>query len=169
MRRLVTNKLSSFHPETVRLRTPASPHAAAKFEGRRIALEELRPPPAIPGRPLVIEGAGGVLAPLNDRDSMIDLIQKLGCEAVVVSRNYLGSINHSLLTIEALQRREIEILGLVFNGEENPDTESLILSRTGVALLGSVRWETALTPELIRRYADGFAAVLSRQMAERTI
>jgi len=169
VRRLVTNELSSFHPETVRLRTPASPHAAAKFEGRRIALEELRPPPAIPGRPLVIEGAGGVLAPLNDRDSMIDLIQKLGCEAVVVSRNYLGSINHSLLTIEALQRREIEILGLVFNGEENPDTESLILRRTGVALLGSVRWETALTPELIRRYADGFAAVLSRQMAERTI
>ena len=169
VRRLVTNELSSFHPETVRLRTPASPHAAAKLAGRRVSLDEFQLPPAVPGRPLVIEGAGGVLVPLNDRDYMIDLIQKLGCEAVVVSRNYLGSINHSLLTIEALQRREIEILGLVFNGEENPDTESLILRRTGVALLGSVRWETALTPELIRRYADGFAAVLSRQMAERTI
>jgi dethiobiotin synthetase len=73
------------------------------------------------------------------------------------------------LTIEELQRREIEILGLVFNGEENPDTESLILSRTGVALLGRVRRETTLTPELIRRYADEFAADLSRRIAQQTI
>jgi dethiobiotin synthetase len=169
VRRLVTNRRSSFHPEAVRLRTLASPHAAATLEGRRITLDELRLPPAIHGRPLVIEGAGGVLAPLNDQDSMIDLIQKLACEAVVISRNYLGSINHSLLTIEALQRRGIEILGLVFNGDENAESESLILSRTGVALLGSVRWETTLTPELIRRYADEFAAVLSRRMAQRAI
>jgi dethiobiotin synthetase len=169
VRQLVTNKLSCFHPETVRLKTPASPHAAARLEGRRISLSELRRPPAVHGRPLVIEGAGGVLVPLNDRDSMIDLILKLDCQAVVVSRNYLGSINHSLLTIEALQRREIEVLGIVFNGEENPDTESLILSRTGVALLGNVRWETTLTPVIIRRYADQFAAVLSRPIAQRTM
>ncbi|MGH9463058.1 MAG: dethiobiotin synthase, partial [Vicinamibacteria bacterium] len=169
VRRLVTNKLSFFHPETVRLRAPASPHAAAKLEGRRIALDELRLPPTFHGRPLVIEGAGGVLVPLNDRDSMIDLIQKLGCEAVVVSRNYLGSINHSLLTIEALERRGIEILGLVFNGEENAETETAILARSKAPLLGRVRWEASLTAEVIRCYADAFAPALARHGRPRVV
>ncbi len=169
VRKLVTNKLSYLHPETVRLRTPASPHAAAKLEGQKIDLDRFELPPAIHGRPLVIEGAGGVLVPLNDCLCMVDLIEKLRCETVVVSRNYLGSINHTLLTIEALQRRGIEILGLVFNGEGNSDTESVILSQTGVALLGRVRWETTLTPELIQRYADEFAPVLARHGRRRAV
>ena len=162
VRKLVTNKLSYLHPETIRLRTPASPHAAARLEGRKIDLDMFELPPAIHRRPLVIEGAGGVLVPLDEGHSMVDLIEKLHCETVVVSRNYLGSINHTLLTIEALQRRGIDILGLVFNGEGNSDTESLILSKTGVAPVGHVQWETTLTPELIRRYADEFAPALAR-------
>jgi dethiobiotin synthetase len=169
VRKLVTNRLSHFHPEGFRLRAPVSPHAAARLEGRRIDLDRFALPEVSQGRPLIIEGAGGVLAPLNDHDSMLDLIEKLHCETVVVSRNYLGSINHTLLTFEALHRAGIEILGLVFNGDENPDTESLILSRTAAALLGRVRWETTLTSELIRRYADDFAAVLGRHVAQRAI
>lgn len=169
VRKLVTNKLSYLHPEAVRLRTPTSPHAAAKLEGRKIDLDMFELPPAVQGRPLVIEGAGGVLVPLNERHCMADLIEKLRCETVVVSRNYLGSINHTLLTIEALQRRGIEMLGLVFNGEGNSDTESVILSKTGVALLGRVRWETTLTPELIQRYAGEFAPVLARRGRRRAV
>jgi dethiobiotin synthetase len=169
VRKLVTNKLSCLHPETVRLRTPASPHAAARLEGQKIALDMFELPPAVHGRPLVIEGAGGVLVPLDERHCMADLIEKLRCETVVVSRNYLGSINHTLLTIEALQRRGIEILGLVFNGDGNSDTESLILSKTGVAILGRVRWETTLTPELIERYADEFAPALARHGRRRAV
>ena len=169
VRKLVTNKLAHFHPETVRLRIPASPHAAAKLEGRKIDLDRFELPSATRGRPLVIEGAGGVLVPINERHSMVDLIAKLRCETVVVSRNYLGSINHTLLTIEALRRRGIKILGLVFNGAENSETESVILSRTGVALLGCVRWEATLTPELIRRYADEFAPAWARHGRQRAV
>ena len=169
VRKLVTNKLSYLHHETVLLRTPASPHAAARLEGQKIALDMFELPPAVHGKPLVIEGAGGVLVPLDERHCMADLIEKLRCETVVVSRNYLGSINHTLLTIEALRRRGIEILGLVFNGEGNSDTESLILSKTGVAILGRVRWETTLTPELIGRYADEFAPVLARHGRRRAV
>ncbi len=169
VRAFVTNKLSYLHPETVRLQTPASPHAAAKLEGQTIDLDMFELPPAIHERPLVIEGAGGVLVPLNERLCMVDLIEKLRCETVVVSRNYLGSINHTLLTIEALQRRGIEILGLVFNGEGSSDTESVILNKTGVALLGRVRWETTLTQELIQRYADEFAPALARHGRQRAV
>ena len=162
VRKLVTNKVSYFHPETVRLRTPVSPHAAAKLERRKIDLDMFELPPATHGIPLVIEGAGGVLVPLDEDHSMVNLIEKLRCETVVVSKNYLGSINHTLLTVEALQRRGIDIFGLVFNGEDNPDTESLILSKTGVVSLGHVQWETTMTSELVRRYADKFATALAR-------
>ena len=167
VRKLLTNTLSYLHPETIRLRTPASPHAAARLEGRVIELNLFKLPTR--ERPLVIEGAGGVLVPLNESDSMVDLIEKLECEAVVVSKNYLGSINHTLLTIEALQRRGVEILGLVFNGEENAATESVILSKSGVALLGRVRWEMRFTPEIVRRYAEEFARVLTRHGRRRAV
>jgi len=122
--------------------------------------------PQTAGRPLVIEGAGGVLVPLNETHCMVDLIERLQCETVVVSKHYLGSINHTLLTVEALERRGIEILGLVFNGEENADTESLILSKTlsktGVPLLGRIRWEPRITPGVIKRYADELTPALAR-------
>ena len=163
VRKLLSNRHSFLHPETVRLRTSASPHAAARREGKEIHLGMFSiPKTASTGRPLVIEGAGGVLVPLNETHCMVDLIERLHCETVVVSKHYLGSINHTLLTVEALERRGIEILGLVFNGEENADTESLILSKTGVPLLGRIRWEPRITPELIKRYAGELAPVLAR-------
>ena len=161
VRKLLSNRHSFLHPETVRLRTAASPHAAARREGKEIRLGMFSVPQTA-GRPLVIEGAGGVLVPLNEIHSMVDLIEQLRCDAVVVSKHYLGSINHTLLTVEALERRGIEILGLVFNGEENADTESLILSKTGVPLLGRIRWEPRITPELIKRYAGELAPALAR-------
>ena len=161
VRKLVTNSRSFFHPETIRLRSPASPHAAARREGKEIHLGMFSVPQTA-GRPLVIEGAGGVLVPLNETHGMVDLIERLQCETVVVSKHYLGSINHTLLTVEALERRGIGILGLVFNGEENADTESLILSKTGVPLLGRIRWEPRITPELIKQYAGELAPALAR-------
>ena len=169
VRGLLTNTLSRLHPEAIRLRTPASPHAAARTEGRMIDLDMFELPPIAQERTLVIEGAGGVLVPLNESECMVDLIEKFGCETVVVSRNYLGSINHTLLTLEALQRRGIEILGLVFNGNENAETESAILTRVNLPFLGRVRWETILTPRLIRRYADELAPKLVRHEGQRTV
>ena len=169
VRRLVTNPLSSFHPEAVRLNAPASPHAAAEWEGRRITLDAFRLPPVIHDRPLVVEGAGGVLVPLNERDSMVDLIRELGCDAVVVSRHYLGSINHTLLTLEALEHRGVAVLGLVFNGEENPETETVIMARSTVPVLGRVRWEPTLTATVIQQYADAFAPALARHGRRRVV
>ena len=166
VRKLLSNRHSFLHPETVRLRTATSPHAAARREGKEIHLGMFSVPQTA-GRPLVIEGAGGVLVPLNETHCMVDLIERLHCETVVVSKHYLGSINHTLLTVEALERRGIGILGLVFNGEENADTESLILDKTRIRLLGRLRWEPSLTRKLIRQYADAFEPVLAHDLPAR--
>ena len=96
------------------------------------------------------------MVPLNYEDCIIDLIPKLDCEVVLVSRNYLGSINHTLLSIEALQKRGILIKGIIFNGAENKETEKVILKMTNVSLLGRVREEKDFDPVVIRKYAVQF-------------
>jgi len=104
---------------------------------------------------LVIEGAGGILVPLNDTDCVVDLIKK-DYKVIVVSRHYLGSINHTLLTIEALKSRKINIAGIIFSGDENKATESIILSRTGVKCIGRIDQEPFFDQNVIKEYADLF-------------
>jgi dethiobiotin synthetase len=104
---------------------------------------------------LVIEGAGGVLVPLNDKDCIVDLIQK-DYKVIVVSRHYLGSINHTLLTIEALQNRKIKVAGIIFSGDENKATEEIILNKTGVKLIGRIDNEPYFDANVISYYADKF-------------
>ena len=101
------------------LRAPLSPHAAAAREGVRIQVAQC-PLPADDGRPLVVEGAGGVLVPLNGREMMVDLIVRLGLPVLVVAASALGTINHTLLTLEALRSRGVDIAAVVMNGEPNP-------------------------------------------------
>ena len=96
------------------------------------------------------------MVPLNYEDCIIDLILQLNCEVVLVSRNYLGSINHTLLSIEALQKRGILIKGIIFNGAENKETEKVILKMANVSLLGRVREEKGFDPIVIRKYAAQF-------------
>jgi dethiobiotin synthetase len=103
----------------------------------------------------VVEGAGGVFVPLNATDCVIDLIQP-DYKVIVVSRHYLGSINHTLLTIEALKNRNLAIAGIVFNGDENKATESIILSKTGLQCLGRIANEPYFDKNVIREYADLF-------------
>ena len=122
-----------FHPETYRLRTPMSPHAAAALDGVRIELDRFQLP--VTGRPLVVEGAGGLMVPLNERDLLLDLILKLGLPVVLVSRNYLGSINHTLLSIAQLRQAGVPLAGLIFNGPPTPTTEAFILNATEIPLL----------------------------------
>ena len=90
---------------------------------------------------------------------IIDLIQHFDTEAVIVSRNYLGSINHTLLTFEVLKQRGVTITGIIFNGEENKETESYILKFTGVPLLGRVNLEESVDKEMIRKYAIQFEQI----------
>ncbi|NQY11246.1 MAG: dethiobiotin synthase [Flavobacteriales bacterium] len=155
---LVSNDKSVFHPEQFVLTEPMSPHAAARIDNVEIKLNDFKTPQA--EGTLIIEGAGGLMVPINDENNLIiDLIQHFDTEAVIVSRNYLGSINHTLLTFEVLKQRGVTITGIIFNGEENKETESYILKFTGVPLLGRVNLEESVDKEMIRKYAIQFEQI----------
>lgn len=143
---------SRVHPPAYAFKASLSPHAAAALEGSSVSLERLVPPHA--KSPLVIELAGGVLVPLNDEHTNIDLVARLGLPVLVVSRHYLGSINHTLLTLEALRAREVAVLGVVFNGEELPDTERIIARIGQVPVLGRIPTLPELTPAAVRAAAE---------------
>ena len=151
---LITNNRSIFYKEAFCLQEPMSPHAAAEKDGINVHLSNIRAPKT--NNHLIIEGAGGLMVPLNYEDCIIDLILQLNCEVVLVSRNYLGSINHTLLSIEALKKRGILIKGIIFNGAKNKDTEKVILKMANVSLLGRVREEKGFDPIVIRKYAAQF-------------
>jgi dethiobiotin synthetase len=104
---------------------------------------------------LVIEGAGGILVPLNNNDCIIDLIQP-DYKVIIVSRHYLGSINHTLLTFEALKNRNIGVAGIIFSGDENKATEDIILSKTKTKFIGRIENEPYFDENIIQYYADKF-------------
>ena len=156
VRSLVSNPDSHFHPEAYRLALPASPHAAAAAEGIALTPSAFHLPRT--DNHLIVEGAGGLLAPLAPDFLMVDLLAQLGLSAVVVSRNYLGSINHTLLTLEALRQRQIPVRGLVFNGEPTPATEEFIAQHTGVPVMPRLLPEPVLDAAVVRRYAVEFRA-----------
>lgn len=149
----ISNKKTTIHPNSYLLNTPASPHAAAVVDGITLDLNQIKEP--ITQNHLVIEGAGGVFVPLNESDCVIDLIQP-DHTVIVVSRHYLGSINHTLLTIESLRNRKIAIGGIVFSGNENKATESIILNKTGVKCIGRIEQEPYFDQNVIKEYADLF-------------
>jgi dethiobiotin synthetase len=128
VRSLVTNNISVFHPESYRLTQPYSPHKSAELDGVTINLNDIHLPRT--GNQLIIEGAGGLMVPLNNHQLMIELIKKLNASAVLVSQNYLGSINHTLLSIEALVNRNIPIEAIVFNGTPDAYTQNIIKQYT---------------------------------------
>jgi dethiobiotin synthetase len=103
----------------------------------------------------VIEGAGGIFVPLNERDCVINLIQQ-DYKVIVVSRHYLGCINHTLLTIGALKNRGINIAGIIFNGNENLPSESIILNKTQLQCIGRIEEEPYFDKNVIAEYADLF-------------
>ncbi|WP_422857944.1 dethiobiotin synthase [Flagellimonas sp. S174] len=154
--RLISNTITKIHPNAYALNTPMSPHAAAEIDGIRVDLEKISPPKT--ENHLVIEGAGGLLVPLNEKDTINDLIHH-NYKVIVVSRHYLGSINHTLLTIEKLQQKNLDI-GIIFSGDEHPTTESIILSKTNVSFLGRINEEVDFDKEVVKRYAAEFKATL---------
>jgi dethiobiotin synthetase len=131
---LVSNPTSVFHTEAYRLTQPYSPHKSAAIDGITIDLNKIIAPKT--NNNLLIEGAGGLMVPLNDDYLMIDLIKQLDVEVVLVSQNYLGSINHTLLSVAILKQYNIKIAGIIFNGKTDKNSESYILNYTGLKLLG---------------------------------
>ena len=152
VKNLISNTKSVFHSESYKLKEPMSPHAAAKKDNITIELLKIIPPKT--DNHLVIEGAGGVFVPLNKEDCILDIIPKTNSEVVIVSRHYLGSINHTLLTIKALQDRNISIKGIIFSGDENKDTENIIIKMTGIKFLFRINEEIEFNKEIIKKYAQ---------------
>jgi dethiobiotin synthetase len=152
VRALVTRSDIVMHPERYFLQIPASPHAAARAEGIDIDINDFTIPDG--PRPLVIEGAGGIMVPINDSLLMIDLVKRTEAEIVVVSNHYLGSINHTLLTAEAINRRCLPVKGIIFNGNRNEETEKIILRHTGWSQLLQIEQEKKIDKEIICKYAQ---------------
>ncbi len=149
----VSNPTTKFHKNAYALNTPASPHLAAEIDGIKIELDNITEPKTT--NHLVIEGAGGIFVPLNNSDCVIDLIQP-DYKVIVVSRHYLGSINHTLMAIEILKSRNLNVAGIVFSGDENKATESIILEKTNVPMIGRIDNEPYFDQNVIKSYADLF-------------
>ena len=153
---LISNDKTVIHKSSYELKTAMSPHAAAEIDGLRIDRFHLNQPET--SNHLVIEGAGGLLVPLNEEDTMFDIIMP-SYKVIVVSRHYLGSINHSLLTINWLTGKGYDV-SVLFSGDANPHTENIILHKTGVSLIGRIDEEEIFDKETISKYADKFRGVL---------
>lgn len=149
---LVSAPNNTFFPEAYRLNEPLSPHAAAALDGVTIELAKIQLP--VTERNLIVELAGGLMVPLNDNDLVIDMVQQLNLPVILVSKNYLGSINHTLLSIEALKTRNIPVEGIIFNGISNASTESFILNYTKLKCLGRISTQAEIDKPAVRKLAD---------------
>jgi dethiobiotin synthetase len=148
---LITNPQIKIHNETYLLKTPESPHASAARDGVLIKMSDVKLPKT--ENDLIIEGAGGCLVPLNDTDFIVDLVDHLSAQVILVADLYLGSINHTLLTIEALRNRNINIKGIIFNGNPNPESERIILLHSKLICLLRITKESTINKEVILKYA----------------
>ena len=149
----LVNEKTIFHPEAYRLNNPLSPHVSAKLDNISISLASFQLPETTNN--LIVEGAGGLLVPINeDGDYLSDIILQLGMEVILVSKNYLGSINHTLLSIEYLKSKSISVKGIVIVGEKNESSESIITKNTGVKILHHVPLADSVTREFIKEQAE---------------
>ncbi len=150
---MVNDETIHYHENAYALKTPMSPHAAANIDDIEINLNQIKRPKT--SRPLVIEGAGGLLVPLNSKHTISDLISEHD-KIILVSRHYLGSINHSLLSLDYLQKQGLKNIGIIFSGDEHPTTEDIILSKTSAKCIGRINEEKEFTPQVISNYANKF-------------
>lgn len=132
----ISNTKTKIHPEQFRLNHPLSPHLSAEMDGISMQLTDFQIPNT--RNSLIIEGAGGIYVPINNHETILDLIQKLNFETIIVSKHYLGSINHTILTIETLKHKGISIKGIIFNGEQNKASEKFILENGKIPLIGHI-------------------------------
>lgn len=156
VKKLISNPETQFYPEGYLLNKPASPHDAASEEGVDIDINHILAEYSkisTPGSKLIIEGAGGLLVPINDQDFVIDIPKKLNVPVILVANLYLGSINHTLLSVNELKNRNLEVAGIIFNGESNPESERIILEHSGYKRLLHIFPEKKITQEHIIKYA----------------
>ena len=151
VKRLVSNDISQYHDNSFALNTPMSPHASAKMDNITISANKIKRPKT--KNTLVIEGAGGVLVPINDTETVAQLIAPTD-KVIIVSRHYLGSINHTLMTVEVLKARKLKIAGILFSGDEHPTTEAIIAKMSQVPIIGRIDEEPYIDANVVSEYAD---------------
>ena len=150
---LISNSRSMMHGHSYALKTPMSPHASAEIDGIEIDLKKITEPKT--DNNLVIEGAGGLLVPLNDQETILDMI-KDDYKVIVVSRHYLGSINHTLLTLSQLRSKGVKVAGIIFNGAVHTSTEDIIKRMGQVKEIGRIDEEAIVDKTVIIKYAKLF-------------
>ena len=155
---LVSNAKSKFHPNSYALQTPMSPHASAKIDNVTIDIKKIVNPKT--KNHLVIEGAGGLLVPLNNKHTILDII-KPNYKVIVVSRHYLGSINHTLLTVNLLKEKGFDV-SIIFSGNEHKTTEDIIKKMTKITVIGRIEEEPFFDTTVVKEYADLFRAQLKK-------
>ncbi|MBA3239229.1 MAG: dethiobiotin synthase [Parachlamydiaceae bacterium] len=161
MHDLIDSYKHKIYPPKYSLDAPLSPHHAARLEGISIDASSIVPPETT--SPLIVEGVGGIFVPLTTKILTIDLFSSWkDCLWILVSNHYIGSINHTLLTVEALKRRQVSIAGLIFNGKPNPDSEEAILDMTQLPLLERLLPEKYIALKTIKRYANQWQHIRSR-------
>ena len=154
---LISNTTTKFYPNAYALNTPMSPHAAAEIDNVTIESSNVKTPETL--NSLIVEGAGGILVPISDTETILDLIQPTD-KVVLVSRHYLGSINHTLLSAEILKAKGIKNVGILFNGDEHAPTESIIAKMTGLPVLGRIGNEEIINKGMVLKYAKQLAQSL---------
>lgn len=152
VKQLISNTKSQFHDNAFSLKTPMSPHAAAEIDNITINAKTIKAPKT--KNTLVIEGAGGILVPLNTTETILDLIQP-NYKVIVVSRHYLGSINHTLLTVNLLQSKGFEV-AIIFSGNKHETTEAIIKTKTNALILGRIEEEPYFDKNVVKDYAEQF-------------
>ncbi len=160
MRKLIDTTKCQIHEPAYSFKAPLSPHSASRLENTKICMENFVLPQTT--CPLIIEGVGGIFVPLSSKILSFDLFKSWNAPWVVVSSHYLGSINHTLLTLHALKQYNISVAGIVFNGLPNYDSESAILKFSKVPALGRLLPEPNINPQIIQRYAKLWRPQLSQ-------
>lgn len=150
--KMISNKKTKIHPELYRLKMPASPHLAAPAEGKEIKIKEVIAHLPKTKNQLIIEGAGGLMVPLNQKELILNLIKKLNAQVIVVSKNELGSINHSLLTAAVLKKEKINVAGWIFN-EDYKNYEKEIEEWSGFPVITTVKHLPVISKEIIKKEA----------------
>lgn len=152
-------------PEVYRLMTPASPHLSARLDGVTIDPALIVPPDV--QAPLVIEGAGGLLVPLSDEVVYADVFARWQIPTILCARTTLGTINHTLLSVEAMKHRGIPIFGIAFIGEENQETQRIIAKMSGVRILGRLPWMGGITADGLQHvFTENFDGATFKESAQ---
>ena len=150
--KLLSSSSHTVYPPAYSFKAPLSPHHAARLENQTIDPRQIIPPQT--NRSLIIEMVGGIFVPLNEDLLSVDLFKSWNARWVLVSKHYLGSINHTLLTIKTLKAMKIPVLGIIFNGDANPDSEKSILNFSKISCLARLFPEEIMSSSTIQRYTN---------------